>query len=237
MMVAALVIMTGAFTALSSGGVDRSATATDIDEFVLVNGDEVGETDFQSRVATVEQNVMMLTAQADSVPEGSPQADSLQQTLEIMGSTPPETVALASLILDTAIYQEAVERGHLPDPEMIAQQVEQERQAFEMIESDPEQFNVDESDVARYRANVDEVGEDVYWNETFPQILEQQAAVQQFQTAASEEGEDWIDVQRQVFENADVQVGDPDAIAPATVADAGAYLNEIWNAYQDAGES
>ena len=228
-MIAALVLMTGAFTGLSAGNTEGAA----IDAFVLVNGDEVVESDFVTRLATVEQNLMMLSAETENAGEGRSLAESL---LDIMQSTPAETIALASLILDKAIYQEAIERGHMPDQELIAQQVEQERSMFEMIEASPEQYGVNEADVQNYRDNIEEIGgDDLYWNEFYPQIMEQQMAVQQFQMTASQEGQDWIVIQRQAFDSAEVRVGDPDAIAPATVSAAGDYLTDVWDLYQDQG--
>lgn len=223
----ALILMTGAFTALSSERPNGSATAADIDEFALVNGDEVVESDFRSRVASIEQNLLALNEESDD-PFDDPMIP--PDVLEIIQETSPETIALASLIVDMAIFQEAVEQGHLPDEEQVAQQVEQERMLFEMIEENPEQLGFDPSDVERYRETIEEAGGDeVYWNEFFPQVVEQQQAVQQFQIAAAEAGENWTDIQREVFESAEVQIRDPESIAPATVADARTYLNRVWN--------
>jgi parvulin-like peptidyl-prolyl isomerase len=230
-MIAALILMTGAFTALSSDGTSGSATAADIDEFVLVNGHEVAEADFVTRVAAVEQNMLTLRTQSETAPDGGALAESI---LDIMVETPVETIALASLILDKAIYQEAIERGHLPDEQVIAQQVDQERTMFEMIEENPEQFGIAQEDVDRYRANIEDIGgEERYWNEFYPQVMEQQIAVQQLQMTAGQEGEDWIQIQRQAFNGAEVQVGDPDRIAPATVSAAGDYLHQVWNVFQN----
>jgi hypothetical protein len=228
-MIAALILMTGAFTALSADELGGSATASDADVFVLVNGHEVLESDFITRVATVEQNVVMLQAQAESMPD---QDNPTATVLEIMDSTPPETIALASLILDKVIFQEAIDRGHLPDREMVTQQVEQEREVFEMIEQDPEEYGVEQSAVDSYREQVEEIGEDRYWNEFYPQIIEQQAALQQFQMEVSQTGEDWIVIQRDVFNEANVQIGEPEQVAPATVEDARTYLNSVWDVYQ-----
>ena len=229
-MIGALVLMTGAFTAVSpSDPAGATATTADIDEFVLVNGDEVAEADFISRLASVEQSMVMLQAQAETAPNDDEQTNELLDILEV---TPAETIALASLILDMAIYQEAVERGHLPDREVITQQVEQERQTFEMIEADPDQFGVDPADVERYRDNIEEIGEARYWSEYYPQIMEQQMAVQQLQMATQQTGEDWIEIQRSAFNGAEIVLGDPDAVSPATVTDAGAYLNRIWELTQ-----
>jgi hypothetical protein len=228
-MIAALILMTGAFTALSANELGGSATASSSEAFVLVNGHEVLEEDYQTRIATVEENVIMLQANAENMPEGNDLADSL---LDIMETTPPETIALASLILDKALYQSAIDHGHLPDAQQISQQVEQEREIFEMIEADPEEFGVDEASIASYRETVDGIGEDRYWNEFYPQMLEQRQAVQSFQFEAEQSGEDWIDVQREAFAQADVEISDPDRIAPATVSDARTYLDQIWDVYQ-----
>lgn len=233
-MIAALVLMTAGFTALSAGDTGGSATASNADAFMVVDGHEVLETDFTTRVATVEQNIVMLQAQAETM---SDEDNPTLTVLEIMESTPPETIALASLILDKVIFQEAIDRGHLPDREMVTQQVEQERQVFELIEQNPEEYDVDQAAVDRYREQVDEVGEDRYWNEFYPQIIEQQTALQQFQMEVDQTGEDWIVIQRDVFNQASVQVGEPEDIAPATVEDARSYLNGVWDVYQaeDAG--
>jgi hypothetical protein len=228
-MIAALIVMTGAFTALSANELGDSVTASSTDAFMLVNGHEVREEDYQSRKATVEENVVMLQANAENMPEGNELAESL---LDIMETTPPETIALASLILDKALYQSAIDLGHLPDTQQISQQVEQEREIFEMIEADPEEFGVDEASIANYRETVDEIGEDRYWNEFYPQILEQQQAVQSFQMETEQSGEDWIEVQREAFAQADVEISDPDQIAPATISDARNYLDRIWDIYQ-----
>jgi hypothetical protein len=229
-MIAALVLMTGAFTALSSGEIERPVTASNADGFVVVNGHEVQESDYVTRVATVEQNMVMLSAEAENAPQSNPLADSL---MDIMETTPAETIALASLILDKAIYHAAIDRGHLPDEDIVAQQVSQEREMFEMIEADPAQFGVEEAAVERYRDNIEDAGgEELYWNEFYPQIIEQQMAVQQFQMAVSQDGEDWIEIQRQAFENADVQIRDPEQVAPATVSEAGTYLNRVWDIYE-----
>lgn len=107
---------------------------------------------------------------------------------------------------------------------------------FEMIEEDPEQYGVDRANVENYRANIEEIGgEELYWNEFYPQIMEQQMAVQQFQMSVSQQGEDWIAIQRQAFNTATVQIGEPETIAPATVSGAGTYLNQVWDVYQGQG--
>lgn len=229
-MIVVLVVMTGAFTAISADVDNGSATATNFEALMTVNGEPVGEADFSARVATVEQNVVMLEAQAENAPEENDLANSM---LEILHETPAETVALASLILDEALYQEAISRGHQPDEQQIASQVEQERETFEMIEADPEEFGVEPEAVERYRDNIDEVGgDDRYWNEHYPRVIEQQITMQQFQSAAEQDGENWIEIQRQAFDDADVEVSDSETIAPATVADAGEYLDSIWDVYQ-----
>jgi hypothetical protein len=228
-MMIALILMTGAFTALSASEFGGSNTRSNTDAFILVNGHEVQETDFTTRLATVERNVAMLQAEAESTQRD---VNSATSVLEIMESTSSETIALASLILDKVIFQEAIDRGHLPDAEQVAQQVEQEREIFEMIEADPDQFGVDQAVVDNYRQNVEDIGEDVFWNEHFPQIIEQQHALQQFQIEVSQTGEDWIVIQREAFNAADVQIGDPDKIAPATVSTASEYLNTVWDVYQ-----
>jgi hypothetical protein len=227
----ALILLGSAFTVLSSDRDTGFATsASDIDEFALVNGDEVPESDFRSRVASIEQNVMTLNADSED-PQGNPMIP--PEVIEIIESTSAETIALASLIVDMAIFQEAEARGHLPDAELVAQQVEQERMLFEMIEENPEQLGFDPSAVESYRQTIEEAGgDDIYWNEFFPQVVEQQQAVQQFQIAAAEAGESWTQIQREAFESADVQIRDPEAIAPATVADAHTYLTRVWNVQQ-----
>ncbi|TVR71844.1 MAG: hypothetical protein EA415_10810 [Sphaerobacteraceae bacterium] len=226
----ALILMTGAFTALSADSENRTTTAADIDAFALVNGDEVLESDFRSRVASIQQNVMNLGADSED-PLGDPMIP--PEVREIIESTSPETIALASLIVDMAIFQEAEARGHLPDEELVAQQVEQERMLFEMIEENPEQLGFEVSAVEQYRESIDEAGgDDVYWDEFFPQVIEQQQAVQQFQIATAEAGESWTDMQREAFESADVQIRDPESIAPATVADAREYLQRVWDVQQ-----
>jgi parvulin-like peptidyl-prolyl isomerase len=226
----ALLLMTGAFTALSADRSNGPAMAADIDEFALVNGDEVVESDFRSRVASIEQNLLALNGDSDD-PFDDPMIP--PDVMEIIRATSPETIALASLIVDMAIFQEAAERGHLPDEEQVAQQVEQERRLFEMIEENPEQLGFDPADVERYRETIEETGgDDVYWNEFFPQVIEQQQAVQQFQIASAEAGENWTEIQREAFESAEVQIRDPESIAPATVADARMYLESVWNVQQ-----
>lgn len=229
-MIAALVVMTGAFTAISADVRDGAATATTGDSILTVNGEPVEESAFLTRVATVEQNVVMLEAQAGNAPEGNELAESM---LAILQETPVETIALASLIMDEALYQEAIARGHQPDEEQITAQIEQERETFEMIEADPEQFGVDEAAIEQYRENIEDAGgEDRYWNEHYPRVMRQQMTMQQFQMAAGQSEEEWIGVQRQAFNEADVQIDDAERIAPATVSDAGEYLNRIWELYQ-----
>ena len=224
-LIAAMLVMTVVFTATSSDGTS-AVTAGGHDAFIVVNGEGVSETEFDARVATVEQNVVRLIAQAEAAPEGAALAESM---LEIMTNTPAETIALASVILDLSLYQEAVARGHQPDPEPIARQVEQEREMFEMIEADPEHFGVPETEVERYRDRVDEIGEDAYWNEYLPQLIEQQQAVGQFQSLVDQS--DWFDIQRSVFFEASVEFADAGAVAPATVDAAGEYLDSVWTVY------
>lgn len=222
-----LVVMTGVFTAFSAGDDSPLVVQSDDDnDFILVNGDEVTEEEFASRVATVEQNLVMLTAQAESMPEDQP---FMLELVDIMETTPPETVALASLVLDIAIYQEALSRGHEPDSAVIRGQVEQERELFAMIEDDPEEFGVDEENVSAYRENIEEVGEERYWSEHYPEILEKQTAVQELQSDVSETDEDWTALQQEVYRNAEVEISDPDAVAPATVEEAGAYMQSVWD--------
>lgn len=226
-----LVLMTGVFTAFSA---DENSPlvvgSADEEGFILVNGDEVTEGEFTSRVATVEQNLVMLTAQAESMPDDQPL---MSRLVDIMENTPPETVALASLVLDLAIYQEALNRGHEPDSAVIRGQVEQERELFGMIEENPEEFGVDAENVAAYRENIEEVGEERYWTEHYPEILEKQSAVQELQAAVEESDEDWTALQQEVYRNADVEINDPDAIAPATVEGALTYMESVWELTED----
>lgn len=220
-----LVVMTGVFTAYSADGGESQAADAGDEEFILVNGDEIPEGEFTSRVATVEQNIVMLNAQAENLPEDDPFVESL---LEIMDATPPETVALASLILDTAVYQEAVDRGHQPDMEVIQAQVEQERELFAAIEENPAEFDIDEESVADYRENIEEVGEEAYWTEHYPSILEQQVTVESLQAEVEGSDEDWVSIQRDAFRSAEVEINDPDAVDPATHEDARSYMEAIW---------
>lgn len=220
-----LVLMTGVFTAFSAGGSGLPVSGSGEDGVVQVNGQSISDSEFTGRVATVEQNLITLTAQAESLPDDEPFVDSL---LELIDTTPPETVALASLILDTAIYQEALERGHEPDSDVIRAQVQQERELFEMIEENPEEFGAAPENVAAYRENIDEIGEEAYWNEHYPQVIEQQTAVEELQAEVTESGEDWNALQQEAFRNAEVQINDHDAIAPANIEDAESYMESIW---------
>jgi hypothetical protein len=220
-----LLLMTGVFTASSASSLGERTIAAITDELVLVNGDAIHEEEFTARVATVEQNVLMLRAQVEMSDERDPIAE---EFLDLMDSTAAETIALASLILDVAIYQEAVGRGFQPDSALIEEHVRQERATFEMIEEDPAQFGVAQEDVDAYREHIDEVGEGRYWSEYYPQLIEQRFAVDQLRNAVAGHGQDWLTVQQEIFHEADVAVLDDEAIAPATVPDARRYLDAIW---------
>jgi hypothetical protein len=221
-----LVLMTGVFTAISADSLGARSAGIGEDGLILVNGDGISESEFSARVAAVEQNVMVLRAQAEMGQDENPM---VEEFLRIMEGTPAETIALASLILDVAVYQEAVSRGFQPDPALVAEHVQQERMTFEMIEEDPAQFGIAEEDVQAYREFVDSIGEERYWGEYFPQQIEQQAAVEQFQASVATGGQDWLAVQQSIFQNADVEIQDTDVLFPATVPAAGRYLDTIWN--------
>lgn len=61
--------------------------------------------------------------------------------------------------------------------------------------------------------------------------------VSQLQASVTNQGQDWLSVQQDVFRAAEVNVQDDEAILPATVTEARAYLDAIWewNAEQDPG--
>jgi hypothetical protein len=150
-----------------------------------------------------------------------------------MESTPVQDIAIASLILDTSVYQAAVAQGYQADPQQVAEEVAQDREAFERTESDPARFGIPPEFVAAFRSNIDAIGEERFWGEYYPELLAQEIAVDQYQMAVAaasgdQAGAVWFQLQGVIFEDADVEILNPYAVAPGTLDGAVLYLYSLW---------
>jgi hypothetical protein len=230
-------LMTAVFTANASESPSPtpsipSAGASIDDETVMtVNGEPVTRHDFVTRLTLVQQNLVARRAELDANPAAPPYLVFSQQIMEM---TAPEDIALASLILDTSVYQEAISQGYRPDPGLIEQAVAQDRMFFEQVEQNPAQFGIDPEAIAAFRTSIDEIGEERYWGEFYPQMLEQQIAVEQYQSSVTvasgdQSGLVWLQVQAQIFDGAEVEITDQSSISPATLDGARLYLHTLWD--------
>jgi hypothetical protein len=230
-------LMTAVFTANASESpsptpsIPLAGASIDDETVMTVNGEPVTRHDFVTRLTLVRQNLVSRRAELDANPDAPPYLVLSQQIMEM---TAPEDIALASLILDTSVYQEAISQGYRPDPGLIEQGVAQDRMFFEQVEQNPAQFGIDPDAIAAFRASIDEIGEERYWGEMYPQMLEQQMAVEQYQSVVTMASGDqtglvWLQIQAQIFDDAEVEITDQASISPATLDGARLYLHTLWD--------
>lgn len=175
--------------------------------------------DFREGVRIVETNLEYMKGE---ISKGSFDSSFLQEFVQLIERTGVQTVALGSLIQDRALYERAVANGFSATDQEVTARLERDR---ELIRDTPVG--------AQAIAYIEAVGEDRYWSELYPAILRREMAIHNMWTATvadfADQGRNesaWADVKRQALNSVSIEVLDADAIAPATVSNALAYLEE-----------
>jgi hypothetical protein len=221
-----MALITGVFTVVSAGE-DRNAgeRRPAANDLIVVNGEVVSIDQFRARMITIERNRTELRAQVDAAQSVNPQVESM---LEVMESFSPESITLGSLIMDVAVYQEAVRHGYRAEPDEVHREVQSQRIIFEAIEEDPEAVGQSTELIERHRAYIDSIGEDRWWDEFWPQVIEQQLTTQHFREDLGVDRQRWTELQREIFREAEVELLNEAAVEPATLESAREYMESIW---------
>ncbi len=167
--------------------------------------------DFQERVRAVETNLEYMKGEVD---KGSYNSNYMHAFVQLIEQTGVQNVALGSLLQDRALYEHALAKGFAATEQEVAARAEQIR---DHIRNTP--------DGARVRASIDAIGEDRYWSELYPAIARREIAIQKMWTNRENRVAVWADVEKQALDSVSIDVLDADAIAPATVSNALAYLD------------
>ncbi len=176
--------------------------------------------DFQAQVRVVETNLEYMKGQFNT---GSPDSAYLEAFVQLIERAGIPNVALGSLIQDRALYERALANGFNATDQEVTAQLERDRN---LVQNTPEG--------ARVAAYIKAVGEDRYWSDLYPATLRREIAIQKMWNATvtgiADQGSreaKWNDVQKQAISSVSIEVLAPDAIAPATVNDALAYLDNF----------
>lgn len=175
--------------------------------------------DFREGVRIVETNLEYMKGE---ISKGSFDSSFLQAFVQLIERTGVQTVALGSLIQDRALYERARAKGFGATDQEVTARLEQDR---DLVRVTPEG--------ARVAASIEAVGQDRYWSELYPAMLRREIAIQKMWeatvTGIADRGSrdaKWTDVQKQAISSVSIEVLAPDAIAPATVSNALAYLDK-----------
>lgn len=216
-----LVVLTAAMTLAGSATAGDNQFVGDEGVIGAVAGQPVSEEEYRWKVHAANINLDYLRGE---IAMGTPNADFLQQFVDLIEGYGVDNAALGAIILDDAMYQAARDEGFTARPEDVQARVEQD---LAMIK----QMGLPESQSAYFEATG--IEPERYWSEIYPEIIEREIVTQQLWSDAvggvTSQGEAqriWLDVQRDVVNDADVQWfgSDPSADVPGALA----CLEAIW---------
>lgn len=203
---------------------EKAQASEDTPGVVRIGQQVVTLDDFREGVRIVETNLEYMKGE---ISKGSFDSSFLQEFVQLIERTGVQTVALGSLIQDRALYERAVANGFSAADQEVTARLERDGELFR----DPPIG----AQTTAYQATayIEAVGEDRYWSELYPAMLRREMAIHNMWTATMADFADqgsrktvWADVQKQAIGSVSIEVLAPDAIAPATVKDALAYLND-----------
>jgi hypothetical protein len=181
---------------------------------------DITSREFLAKVAVVESNLDFMRSQLQQGVEG---ADFMTKRIELIEHAGIETVALAGLLEERALYQRAVNEGHAVSADKIMARVSADRDAIQRGAA-PE--------VMGY---VRAVGEDIYWSTIYPAVMEREMAIQNLWSSVVGDLDPvqartaWNDVQRQAVGATTVDFIDPTAMGAATIKGALDYLAQVYS--------
>jgi hypothetical protein len=160
---------------------------------------------------------------------GSPSAAYLTEFVALIEETGVQAVALGGIIEEKGLYQYARAQGYEVSRDSINQRVESDRaQAAQMG-----------ADAAPFHAYAEVVGQDRYWSEIYPQMVERSMVIDQLwndelSAADSPQGrtERWNRIQDAAVHKQRVEVTNPAVLSDNTVKQAFSYLEQYRRSMQ-----
>ncbi len=203
---------------------EKAQAGEDTPGVVRIGQQVVTLDDFREGVRIVETNLEYMKGE---ISKGSFDSSFLQEFVQLIERTGIQTVALGSLIQDRALYERAVANGFSATDQEVTTRLERDRELFR----DPPIGA--ETTAYQATAYIKAAGEDRYWSELYPAKLRREMAIHNMWTATMADFADqgsresaWAGVERRAIHSVSIDVLNADAIAPATVPNALAYLEK-----------
>lgn len=185
-----------------------------------IGSDDVTSREFLEKVAVVESNLAFMRSQQQQEVPGT---DFMAKRIELIEQAGVETVALAGLFEEHALYQRAVNEGYAASADEVAARVSADRDAIQ------------HGAAPEIMGYVDIVGEEAYWSTIYPAVMEREMAIQNLWSAVvagtdpAQARSAWNESQRQAVSVTKVDLVDPAAVGAATIDGALDYLDQIYS--------
>lgn len=215
-----------------AANVGRRLADADDSTVLTVSGYAVSHREYAHELGQAEYT---LDTMKETISEGSTSGDLpagqetfLQEWVEIIERVGVENVAAGSIIAQSAMYQWAVSEGYSASEDEVAEAVEEQRQLQQELAGTRAE--------GMQQAFIAEVGEERYWNEILPRIMEREVVLSKAklsiitaeqEATASDDGE-WLDLQVDLVNTAEIEIIDPEVIDPETVERGREYIVEEY---------
>jgi hypothetical protein len=214
------------------------AHLTDADDTPLLTVDDytVSHREFAHELGAAEYTLATMNETLANGPnDGEVSADQeafLADWVDIIESVGLESVAMGSIIAETAAYQWAVAEGFSASEEDVVAAIEEQRRLQDEL-ADTQAHELQQ-------AFIDAVGEDRYWNEILPQIMEREivlaaarrAVITGEQNATAVDESAWLELQVELVRAVEIEILDPETVDQETVEQGREYIVEDYAALQ-----
>jgi hypothetical protein len=202
--------------------VAEARTGSDETPLLQVGAFVVTQADLQQRIAATEQERTWMQDQlaSDSLDVNPAMRSVFESSLALSEKYGVDAVALAKVITEYSLADEAMRRGFSASPEDINQRVEHDRQA------------VEEGNAPDMAAFVAVIGVDRFWSTIYPATIKRAIVTDALHAAtladvpADEQLQVWSDVERQAISDVKLTIIDPAALDDAALASALAVADE-----------
>jgi hypothetical protein len=202
--------------------VAEARTGSDDTPLLQIGAFVVTQADLQQRIAATEQERTWMQNQlaSDSLDVNPAMRSVFQSSLELSDKYGVDAVALAKVITEYALADEAMRRGFSASLEDINQRVEHDRQVVEAGGA---------PDMAAFVAVI---GVDRFWSTIYPATIERAIVTDALHAATladvptDQQVQAWSEVQRQAISNTKLTIIDPAALDDAALASALAVADE-----------
>lgn len=183
-----------------------------------VNEEEISDARVRERIASVNSN---LDYMKEEVAKGSPLAARLSELSGLINRFGVETVGVAALVEESALFREAVSKGYEVADGTVAARVKRDRDLAE------QGLN------PGVLAYIDVVGKDRYWTDLYPAIIRRTLTIENMRAAVTrglvdprEQQTRWDQTRSDLVSAAVVTIIDPQLAQTVDVNAAKAYLSE-----------